>query len=165
MKRQFACRLEQLGNALGHVSVAIIALLAFPVLYDVVARAAGHPTIWAFETTLYALIAGGFLANAYALKSGNHFRVKILLTLFPRYRTFFNRLSLIITFLFSVIIVVAGGMLAHYSFVNDIRSPTLLNTPQYLPELVIPLGGLALAVQSLSLLLSGRDADGEIHDI
>lgn len=61
-------------SILNWISIAIISLLTFPMIYDVILRTAGHPTIWAFEITTYALIAGTFLANAHTLREGKHFR-------------------------------------------------------------------------------------------
>lgn len=70
-----ARRLERIGQAMSVAAVAVIAVLAFPIFYDALARKAGAPTTWVFEASQYALITGSFLANAFALRQGNHFRV------------------------------------------------------------------------------------------
>lgn len=44
-------------------------------------------------------------------------------------------------------------MLTHYSFVNGIRSASIFNVPLYLPQMMIPLGGLALLLQALAMLV------------
>ena len=151
--------LELFGAGFGWVSVGIIGLLALPMIYDVVLRTFGHPTIWAFEITTYALIAGTFLANAHALRSGRHFRVTFLLKAFPRVRGCLNYFSAIATLLFGLLIIAAGGIFVQHAFITHLRSPTLLNTPLYLPELAIPLGGVSLTMQALVSLLTGHFSD------
>lgn len=138
-------------------SVAIVMFLAFPVAYDAVMRSFGRPTIWAFEVTLYMLIAGGLLANAVALETGAHFRVTLLVTLFPSWRRALNIFSLSMTLLFSVIIFCAGCYFVWYSWSNNILSNSLLEVPLFIPQLALPLGGLALFLQALILLITGEE--------
>jgi TRAP-type C4-dicarboxylate transport system permease small subunit len=145
------------------LSVAIVGLLALPIAYNAAVRALEHPTIWAFEVTLYALIAAGFLANAVSMRSGAHFRVTLLMTLFPSWRRALNAFSLSMTLLFSVIIVGAGAYFVWYSWSNDIHSASLLETPMFIPQLVIPLGGLGLFLQTLVLLLTGEEPESGEH--
>jgi TRAP-type C4-dicarboxylate transport system permease small subunit len=144
-------------------AIAIVAALAFPIFYDALARKAGAPTTWVFEVSQYALIAGAFLANAYALKRGNHFRVQLLQTALPGARRALDDLSLVVTMLFGAIIAFGGGMLAHYSYVNGVRSASILDIPLYIPQAMIPLGGAVLMLQAAALLLL-RESPSEHTD-
>ncbi|HEX5476395.1 MAG TPA: TRAP transporter small permease [Burkholderiales bacterium] len=161
--RSIARGVQRAAALLSAVAVAIVALLPFPLFYDALARKAGAPTVWVFDVTLYALIAGAFLANAYALKHGNHFRVHILLELFPRWRRAFDDLALASVALFGFAIAYGGGLLVHYSYVNAIRSASLFDVALYLPQAVVPLGGLALALQALAMIVL-REAPSELSD-
>jgi C4-dicarboxylate transporter, DctQ subunit len=147
--------LDKMGEAMSRVAVAIVSLLAFPICYDVVARAVGHPTIWVFEITLYALGAAAFLANAAALKHGTHFRITILLKLFPRWRRRLDQLALLATLAFGLVLTASGAMFAWHSFAEGVRSATLLSIPLFIPQSELALGGFALVVQSLAMLLAG----------
>ncbi|MFZ5559061.1 MAG: TRAP transporter small permease subunit [Pseudomonadota bacterium] len=149
----FARWLQRIGQVMSVAAIAVIALLAFPIFYDALARKAGAPTIWVFDVSQYALIAASFLANAYALKHGNHFRVQILLSAYPRARRALDDLALLTTLGFGVVILAAGGMLTHYSYANAIRSASIFDIPLWLPQLMVPLGGLALVLQSLAMLI------------
>jgi TRAP-type C4-dicarboxylate transport system permease small subunit len=152
--------LNAIGEAMNRVAVAIVALLAFPICYDVIARAIGHPTIWVFEVTLYALGASAFLANAAALRHGAHFRITILMKLFPAgWRRWFDRFALLATMAFGVVLAVSGAMFAWQSFADGVRSATLLSIPLFIPQSELALGGLALVTQSLAMLLSGGYSD------
>ncbi len=161
MRKRIAALLQTIGDVLGGVAASIVMLLAVPVIYDAVARDLGHPTTWGFEITLYALIAGAYLANAQALRYGNHFRVRVLLTLFPRAARFLDWLAWGTTLAFGAVILAAGATFVQYSYVNDIRAPTLLGTPMWIPQSALPLGGLALVLQSAALLLGGRAGRSE----
>ena len=163
LRRKLANRLEKLGDAISWVAIALTCLLPLPILYDVVARTAGQPTDWAFEYTLYALIGAGFLANAWACKHGSHFRVTTLLNQFPRGKKALDRFAYLATLAFSAVVTIAGAMLASYSFSNDIHSSSLLGTPLYIPQALIPLGAGALFLQTLALLL--RDEYPESHEL
>ena len=155
--------LERLGQALGLAAIAVIALLAFPIFYDALARKVGVPTVWVFEVSQYALIAGMFLANAYALRHGNHFRVELLLTLLPRHGRRLDDQALGVTLVFGAIVAIGGGILVHYSYTNGIRSASLLNTPLYLPQSTIPLGGLALVLQAAAMLIRRESPSTAAH--
>ncbi len=151
--RALASYLERIASIMSVAAIGVVALLAFPIFYDALARKAGHPTTWVFETTQYALIAGAFLANAYALRHGNHFRVQVAFGMFPRLRRAFDDLALASALAFGAIVAFAGGMLVHYSYANDIRSATIFSVPLYLPQLMIPLGGTSLALQAAAMLI------------
>jgi C4-dicarboxylate transporter DctQ subunit len=144
------------SRILGGVGIVLVGLLAFPVAYDAVARFLGHPTIWVFETTLYALIAAGFLTNGLALSTGSHFRITLLSQLFPGARRWLDRVAMFVTLVFAIAFTYASAQFVVYSFQFDIRSNTLLSIPQFLPQLALPVGGIALALQALGLLLTDQ---------
>jgi C4-dicarboxylate transporter DctQ subunit len=147
-------------RAMTAVSVTLVALLALPITYDAVMRMTGHPTIWVFQITLYAFMAAGFLANPAAMKSGAHFRVTILHKLFPHLRRALDVFALLMTLLFSVILIGAGAYFVRYSWINNIFSDSLFEVPLWIPQLALPLGGLGLFLQTLAMLISG-EAPGE----
>jgi C4-dicarboxylate transporter DctQ subunit len=150
--------LESLGRLLGWISVGIISLLAFPMVYDVALRTAGHPTIWAYELTIYALIAATFFANADALREGRHFRVTALLRGSPGRVLFLNRLANAVTLGFGLILFAAGSEFAYAAFAHKQHSATLLFLPLYYPRFAIPAGALGLAAQALANLVKDEHA-------
>lgn len=151
--RGFARWMQRIGEVMSSVAIVVIAMLTFPIFYDALARKAGAPTTWVFEVSQYALITGVFLANAYALKHGNHFRVQILPSMFPQWRRAFDDLSLVVTLVFGGIVVWGGGIMVRYSFENAIRSGTLFDIPLWIPQAVVPLGGFALVMQAAAMLI------------
>jgi C4-dicarboxylate transporter, DctQ subunit len=155
VKQRLATRLEAVARAMAWVGIAIVGLLPFPIAYDAAARFMGHPTLWVFETSLYALIAAAFLANGMTLADGAHFRITALGHLWPRARKGLDIAALLVTLAFALVLIYASARFVQYSWDFNIRSNSLLSVPEYLPELALPIGGLALAIQTLAQLLRG----------
>lgn len=144
------------------VSIALMLVLCIPVTYEAVARYFGAPTIWVFETTLYAFIFLGFLGNALAVRSGAHFRVTLLIQAFPRYKRFFDLIAHGATLMMAILIITAGGYFVWYSYTNAILSATLLEIPLWIPQLAIPIGGIGLFLQTLVVIARGED-ETDLH--
>lgn len=162
--RAVAAGMQRIGAALTGIAVIVVALLTFPIFYDAWARKAGAPTTWVFEVSQYALITGAFLANAGALKHGNHFRVGILPTLFPRARRGFDDLSLVATLIFGVVIAIGSGLMVRDSFDNGIRSGTIFDIAVWIPQSVVTLGGIALVLQAAAMLIL-RESPAEASEL
>ncbi len=144
-----------LGSLSTVASAAIVGLLALPVAYDAVARALRSPTIWIFDTTIYLLIAAAFIGNAYALRTGAHFRMMLLYQLFPSWRRFGDRLAYTATALFAGIVTALSAQHVYAHFMNGMGSGTILNMPLWIPQLAIPLGAAGLTLEALRILVTG----------
>jgi C4-dicarboxylate transporter, DctQ subunit len=156
VRNRLAAQLEAIARAMAWAGIAIVGLLPFPIAYDAVARFYGEPTLWVFEISLYGLVVAAFLANGMALADGAHFRITVLGHLWPRARKGLDLAALVVTLAFALILIFASARFVQYSWDFNIHSNTLLSVPQYLPELALPIGGLALAVQTLAQLLRGE---------
>lgn len=147
-----------IGRAMTFASIALMILICLPVAYEAVVRAFGAPTIWVFETTLYLFIFLGFLGNALAVDSGAHFRVMLLPDLFPGTRWFFDLVAQISTLLFALFLIGSGSYFAWNSYSSDILSGSMLETPLWIPQLALPLGGLGLFLQTIVVMADGGPA-------
>ena len=152
---------KAVGRVMTAVSIALMALLCLPIAYEAVARAFGAPTIWVFETTLYAFVFLGFLGNALAVQRGAHFRVTLLIDAFPQSRRFFDAIAQLSTLAFAMLTIAAGSYFVWYSWSNGILSATLLEVPLWVPQLAIPLGGLGLFLQTLVTMVEGAEENAE----
>ncbi|MGH7662217.1 MAG: TRAP transporter small permease [Vulcanimicrobiaceae bacterium] len=145
--------LSALSQGVCFLGAATIALLPFPILYEIVLDKLQRPPDWVFEISGYAMIALAFAASGYGLRSGHHFRVTLLLDAFPRFAPFLDRLSGLLQCAFGIALAIGGWTQAYASFVQGLRSETLLGIPQFWPELALPLGGIVIALQGLSTLI------------
>lgn len=135
-------------------SATIVAVLALPVAYDAISRSLRHPSIWVFDVSLYLMIAAAFLGNAYALRSGSHFRMMMAVDMAgPRVRHWADRVTFLVTFLFAVAMtwLSAGYVAENYEL--GFTSGTLFDAPLWIPQLAMPLGGLSLAIEALRRLI------------
>lgn len=132
----------------------IALLLPLPVLYEVVMDQLGHPPIWVFETTGYAILMIAFAASGYGLNTGHHFRVALLAQKRPALARPLALLSGVLEAAFGLMLLIAGGRLAYGSWAEGLRSDTLLAVPQVWPQVALPLGGLAILLQGLAHVLA-----------
>lgn len=161
MRERFISIGLKLCKGMTVLSMALIALLPFPITYDVLMRATGHPTIWVFQITLYAFIAAGFLANPSAILSGAHIRITVLHTLFPHLRRALNIVALLVTLVFSIVLTGTGAYFVHYSWSDGIVSASLFEIPMWIPQLAVPLGGIGLFIGALVTLIRGEFTEND----
>lgn len=152
--------LDGIGKIMSNCSLVLMILLAVLITYDAIMRSFGKPSIWIFETTLYAFIFLGFLGNSLALKKKAHFRVTFLLQVIPKAKRFFDLLSHLSVLFFGLLLIGSGAYFTWYSWSNAILSSTLLETPMWIPNLAIPLGGLGLVLQTI-VSLGGYESEGD----
>lgn len=137
-------KLVRLGEIAGAASIAAIALI---VLYDVIARAFGHPTLWALEFTAYVMVAASVLAAGEVLKSNGHFDVRLFVDLLPkRQQRVIDAVVALVSAVFVIAVTVGVFMLLQQTWNFGFRSPTLFRVP-----LIIPQGVLAVGFVLLSL--------------
>jgi C4-dicarboxylate transporter, DctQ subunit len=139
-------------------SAAIALLLPLPVLYEIVMDQLQQPPVWVFETTGYAVIMIAFAASGYGLSTGHHFRVSLISEKFPSLAKPLNLLSGLLETAFGALLLASGSLQAYAAYVQDLRSDTLLQVPQFWPELAFPIGGLAILLQGIAHVIAPRRA-------
>jgi TRAP-type C4-dicarboxylate transport system permease small subunit len=152
--------LVRLGEAAGAISIAVIAAI---VLYDVIVRALGYPTLWALEFTAYVMVGASVLAAGEVLHKGGHFEVRLFVDLLPPRVQRMLDLAVALASAAFVIAVTFGvfQLLAqthHFGF----RSPTLYRVPLIIPQSVLALGFVLLSLAYLGKVIAevARVRDG-----
>jgi TRAP-type C4-dicarboxylate transport system permease small subunit len=117
----------------------------------------------------YALAVGGIWALAFALTTGSHVRIDILLPRFPpRVRALLNYAAMAAMAFFAAVIAYYTWKLAIESLVTDARAMSFLRTPLFLPQGCLALGFTALAAQATVIFLVGLAEslrDGRFADL
>lgn len=145
--------LSQLNRWLCGVAGLITLILPLPVLYEVVMDQIGHPPVWVFEMSGYAILMIAFAASGHGLGTGHHFRVNVMSHKFPRMARPLSALSGLLEAIFGLVLAVAGFHLAYGSWADGLRSDTLLAIPQVWPQIALPLGGIGILLQGTAHLL------------
>ena len=140
------------GGVVGAVCLLLVALIVtFEVFMRYVFKA---PTTWVAELSVYLCMAIGLLGAAYALKSDSHFTIDIFI---DRLRPVNQRRMKILTNLmglaYAFVFVHKGVEMVKFSYEMEDRSTGMLETPLWIPELLIPIGGLLLVLQFINKLM------------
>lgn len=151
--RRAALAWLDIAHALAQLSGWCLIALSLPIAFDVIARKFGHPTAWAFDVSLYLMVTIVYIGVADGIRTGVHFRVHLLIDRMPALRPVINSLDLVLVFLLGAGLTWAGGDLAWTSYTTHLVSTTLLHVPMFLPQLVLPIGGLSLALQAVALAI------------
>jgi TRAP-type C4-dicarboxylate transport system permease small subunit len=152
-RKSLAAALTRVTKWLCIAAALLALLLPVPVVWEVVMDGLGTPPVWVFETTGYTIILLAFAASGYGLHTGYHFRVTLLPEKFPRLAAPLGRFSGALELGFGLVLLIAGIDQVWLDWMQDLRSDTLLEVPQYLPQLAFPIGGLVIGLQGLAHLL------------
>ncbi len=119
-----------------------------------------RPIPWVDELVGYLLVGLVMLAAADALRRGEHIAVDLLTgRLRPRGKRIAIVFSQVACLVAGVALVIGGWQTAIFTKMLGIFSTGYLSMPMYLPQMLIPLGGMLLALAAASGLL--RMAIGE----
>jgi C4-dicarboxylate transporter, DctQ subunit len=151
---RIAAAIERLGRIGDHVSNLGMWLLAAAVMYDVLLRALGEPTLWAAEVSVYLMLAVAFLGAGGTQTVGGHFRVTFVRDLCgPRTRAMLDGLALLIALVLTALFTIGAWRLASFSWMLDFRTPTILQFPLWALQGLMVVGGALLTLATLRDLL------------
>ena len=158
-------RLIAIGEAGGGVAIGLIASI---VVYDVLARAAGYPTLWALEVSGYLMVAASVLAAGEAMQKGGHFEVRMFVDMLPpAVRKNVDRLVSVVTAGFVIAITIGCIQLALQTSALGFKSPTLLQIPLVIPQSVLCTGLVLLSIAAVMRVIgqwqereNGASAEG-----
>lgn len=144
-------------NILGcYASGIIIVITGLIVTYEVVMRYIfNSPTVWVMEWSIYGCIACVFFAGGYALREGMHIQVDaVLQNLSPPNQKAFQLINGVLGLLYSVVLTWKGILICATSIIQHEVSPTVLNTPMWIPQSFIPIGGSLLILEFIRQILN-----------
>jgi TRAP-type C4-dicarboxylate transport system permease small subunit len=101
----------------------------------------------------YALLFGGTMALAFALATGAHVRIDVLMPKFPpKMRAILNYTAFLAMAFFATMLSIYSWKLALESWQTDARAMSFLRTPLILPQAFMSFGFTLLAVQAALML-------------
>lgn len=137
-----------------YLSGALLLILGLIIFVEVVLRYFFNaPTAWVFEYSIYLVMGATFLILANTIRSDNLIRVELLLRFYPpRMLRALEIFVSVIGIIFSGVLLWKGLEMAIHSYTLERVSTTIMRTPLYIPQSLIPLGGLLLTLQFLRRL-------------
>lgn len=147
--------IDYLSDFGGYIAAACLLALALMIGYEVSIRYfTGRPTTWVLEVSVYLSMAVGFLGAAYALKRDSHFSITLFVDRLTENKKRILRIfTNIICIGYSITFIIKGLEMAYVSYVINDVSTGLLAVPLWIPGLLLPIGGLLLALQFFNKLL------------
>ncbi len=138
----------------GVIAAVCLMTLAIIITYEAIMRYLFNaPTTWVKEISICLSIAIGFLGAAYCLKQDGHFSITIVVDkLKPKNKKALKILTNLMGLLYSIIFVYKGIEMVKFSYDMEDVSSGLLEFPLWIPELLLPCGGLLLALQFVNKL-------------
>ena len=133
------------------LSGVITFFLAGVVFYNVILRYIfNKPTYWSIEVSSIMLIMLTFLASAEILKEKRHIKFTLIYDhLSPRNKDLAEIISALFGIIFFVVLGWQGWKATQMVFLKNMRLPSLLGTPLFIPYFFIPLGSFMLILQLL----------------
>lgn len=148
-----------------YIAGIFILITTVMISFEVISRAIfGLPTAWATELSIYAIIGSCFLGSAYAVRTYSHITVDIIVNnVSDFWKTVLAYVSNALGLVFSIIFMVYGFMHVYQTFSLGVTSASLLRVPMFLPELLLPLGGVLLVAAFVMQLIDGGIHKGGEH--
>ncbi|MEJ8545873.1 TRAP transporter small permease [Brevibacillus borstelensis] len=145
-------RLIKCGGMIAGIFIVLATGMTF---YEIVSRSLFNaPTIWATELTIYAIMGSCFIGAAYAVRVDAHIKVDLVLHNVPvSVRRWMLIVSALIGFLFSLVFSYFSWEHVQQSMELGFTSASLLQIPLYIPEMLLPIGGVLLGLAFLLQLV------------
>lgn len=139
--------------------LVMVAMMGLIIIEVALRSTLGISLQFADEVSAYMLVAVTFLGLSASVRGGTMFRVEFLYRLIPGRARLVVELVLKLTSLgFTLIMTYHLFGLTVSSYQRDVLSQTLLRTPQFLPQMIMPIGMMFLVI-ALLVLIAGNLAE------
>ena len=156
MLRKLSKTLDVAENVFAFLGCVLLLVATVTVVLEVTFRYFfQHSFVWVNELNEYILLYIPFLAASWLLRQNGHISVDILdEKLSPRWRFILDILIACIGIFVSAIFIWYGTKVTVDAWVRDVRSLTVMKTPQVFVFFIIPVGSLLLLLEFVRKLLN-----------
>jgi TRAP-type C4-dicarboxylate transport system permease small subunit len=152
------------------IALSILSIMVALITVDVIGRYFfDRPTYLADELSGYFLVVIIFLSLAQTQKKGKHVISTALTSrLVPSKRKWLDISTSILSLVFIIWFAWRTAIAAHQSYVLETTTITLLHTPYWIPQILLPIGlslfALQLTVHIVKLIMSWRTIEDIFKD-
>jgi len=153
--KKFEKVIGKINEAMMWIAGIMAILMGLAVTYDIFMRTLFKlPTIWAFDFSNFLCAAVAFLAGGYTLMGRRHVNIDIFYRHFPpRNKALADVSTSVLFFLVCGVLVWMGSTTAIESLLNGATSGGGLDIPLFIPQFLVPVGGLLLGLQGVILIV------------
>ncbi len=145
-------KIDRVSEWSGKLFSWLVVPLTLLIVFEVISRAMGVPTIWSFELSNFLFGAHFMLVAAYGLLNGSHVRIDLLVNRFsPRTQAIITIINYLVLFFPFVLVILGFGIFyAATSWSMWETSWSTWSPPLYPIKTVIPLTALMLLIQGVA---------------
>lgn len=147
--------LDRLSDGIGRIAGWIFFVIGLILTYDVLARFVFlSPTTWAADVSVIFQIWATWLSASYVLRHRHMIRISAFIRfLNPRGRKIVEAFSLILMALFCIPMIWYSTEIVLESIEHGRRSASMIEIPNWIPEISIPLGLSLFLLQIIAELI------------
>ena len=113
-----------------------------------------YSAFWAQEYILYFIVWGMFLGTSAVLKKDKHVRMELFVSMMPeKVQKILDVVCYILILIFSIMFIKSGIETVSDSYVHHYVSTSLAKTPIWIPQLILPISGVAFTVRAIEHLV------------
>ncbi|MFC2122518.1 TRAP transporter small permease [Bacteroidota bacterium] len=152
-------RITDIGIAL---SATLVVFMMLAITAEVFMRRLLHNALpWVTDLTEYSLLYVTFLGAAWLLRKDGHVRLDLVLNkLGPKAKVILNRITSGIGAIICLIITWQGIKLSLWAIETGVAVLKAIETPKWIPLIIIPIGAFMLSVQFLMMALPHKNKNG-----
>lgn len=135
------------GSFAKYGSLAMMLLIS----YDVFSRYLfNRPSLISDEISAYLIVFVCFLGAADTLKENKHIIVDVVtLQLSPKVQLWLKLATHVLSLIFLIVFTWGSIIMVYHSYIRNVTMPTILLTPIWIPQMIIPVGCILLCFQFL----------------
>ena len=154
MKR-LALWIDRLTDVFAYLSAFLLIITIILIVANITLMSlTGKSIMITDEYSAYMFAGFVMFGLAYTLKNNGHIRISVLTSRFsPNVQRIFRIYALIAVFFFTVYIFYYSVYMVYQAYVYQMRSDTVAQTLLWIPQLVMPIGFLVLALQIISEII------------
>ena len=155
MGKVFESIVNRLSLLTGYLSGWIIFIMMLLVTASVFSRRIfGYPLVFGDEYSAYLMVFCVFLGGAYTLREDAHIRVDVLAIRFkPRWRMLFQTITSCLGLVYCIVLTWKTAMLVTYYKEIGHTSSSIMETPTWMPLIVVPVGLGILTLQMAACIV------------
>jgi len=156
--------LSSIETFLGGLCFSLSLILMF---YEVVSRYIFNFSVyWSEELVRYLIIWSMFIGASMIIKTDGHIAISFFVDkLSERRKTIANQLNNLFCLIYSIFLLYTGWLLVNEAYIAKNISDSRMETPMWIPYLILPLGGLLLSVRWIEKIINTKLAPGWHKDV
>lgn len=154
--------MQKLASIESLLAIILFSISLLLMVYEVASRYFfGFSLYWAEEIVRYLIIWSMFLGYSMIVKTDGHIAITYFIDkLSPQKRILVGQFTNLMSLIYSVFLLYTGWLLTNEAFIAQNISDSRLETPMWIPYLILPIGGLLLSIKWVTKMISSKLPSG-----